>query len=335
MDINQLDFELEKQKDNINVLQECLKNINDYIQNMNLTEDTQDITELLRQVKSNLDNCKNNVNMIAFLKSNYSEYKNGLLNNVESTTYEKIVNSYGRIIQETSNNLNSFLSSYLNNSLFTINAVEQNNIRNKLQGSTFNSQQQQQVAQTSKFFYPFEQKEETPVEATSTSTVENISNVSNHSFKPEIEEKNVFATYNDTEPLHDNNVLLISEKKNRIFLPYTVKEVTDILESSSKYHSASQVISKVFTVPLDKHKNGIISRFKETFNFMRKKEKASLMDSLDFALDLAFNFKLNPAIILACKDLEQLDTYLDCLELNELNKFDYFKIEYEISPTKR
>ena len=68
---------------------------------------------------------------------------------------------------------------------------------------------------------------------------------------------------------------------------------------------------------------------------MRKKEKASLMDSLDFALDLAFNFKLNPAIILACKDMEQLDTYLDCLELNELSKFDYFKIEYEISPTKR
>ena len=36
------------------------------------------------------------------------------------------------------------------------------------------------------------------------------------------------------------------------------KEVTDILESSSRYHSATQVINKVFTVPLDKHKNGII-----------------------------------------------------------------------------
>lgn len=107
------------------------------------------------------------------------------------------------------------------------------------------------------------------------------------------------------------------------------------MESSNRYHSAWQVINKVFTVPLDKHKNGIISRFKETYNLMRKKEKASLIDSIDFALDLAFNFKLNPAVILACKDLEQLDTYLDCLELNEIGKFDYFKIEYEISPTKR
>ncbi len=327
MDILQLDNELEKQKDNINVLQECLKNINNYIQNMNLTEDTQDITELLRQVKSNLDNCKDNVNMIAYLKSNYFEYKRETLSSVDSATYNKVLSSYGRIIQETSNNLNSFLSSYLNNSLFTINAIEQNNIRNKLQVGGINVESQRQVEQPSKFFYPFEQN--------TSQTVENTNNPSAEVFQAKNEENSVFNAYEETEDLHDNNVLLISEKKNRIFLPYTVKEVTDILESSSRYHSASQVINKVFTVPLDKHKNGIISRFKETFNFMRKKEKASLMDSLDFALDLAFNFKLNPAIILACKDMEQLDTYLDCLELNELSKFDYFKIEYEISPTKR
>ncbi|MBO6243720.1 MAG: hypothetical protein J6O41_04040, partial [Clostridia bacterium] len=68
---------------------------------------------------------------------------------------------------------------------------------------------------------------------------------------------------------------------------------------------------------------------------MRKKEKASITDSLDFALELAFNSKLNPAVILACKNLEELDAYLDCLELDELNKFDYFEIQYEFSPTKR
>ena len=327
MVITQLDNELEKQKDNINLLQECLKNINNYIQNMNLTEDTQEITELLRQVKSNLDNCKNNVNMIAYLKSNYFEYKRETLSSVDSATYDKVLNSYNRIIHETSTNLNSFLSSYLHNSLFTINPIEQNNIRIKLQFSGINLEPQHQAEQPSKFFYPFEQKVEKPIESSSTPTAESIKSEYVEAAKPNI--------FEDTEPLHDNNVLLISEKKNRIFLPYTVKEVTNILESSNRYHSATQVINKVFTVPLDKHKNGIISRFKETFNFMRKKEKASLMDSLDFALDLAFNFKLNPAIILACKDLEQLDTYLDCLELNELGKFDYFKIEYEISPTKR
>ena len=327
MDINQLDSELEKQKDNINILQECLKNINNYIQNMNLTEDTQDITELLRQVKSNLDNCKNNVTVIAFLKSHYFEFKSGTLNSSEATTYNNLVNNYSRVIRETSDSLNTFLLSYLNNSLFAINEIEQNTIKTKLQGSTISNQPKQPTEQSSKFFYPFEQN--TP------QTIENTNNPSAEVFQAKNEENSVFNAYEETEDLHDNNVLLISEKKNRIFLPYTVKEVTDILESSSRYHSTSQVINKVFTVPLDKHKNGIVSRFKETFNFMRKKEKASLMDSLDFALDLAFNFKLNPAIILACKDMEQLDTYLDCLELNELNKFDYFKIEYEISPTKR
>ena len=68
---------------------------------------------------------------------------------------------------------------------------------------------------------------------------------------------------------------------------------------------------------------------------MRKREKASITDSLDLALELAFNYKLNPAVILACKNLEQLDNYLDCLELDELEKFNYFEVKYEFLPTKK
>ena len=68
---------------------------------------------------------------------------------------------------------------------------------------------------------------------------------------------------------------------------------------------------------------------------MKKRERASIADSLDLAMELAFNNRLNPAIILACQNLEQLDTYLDCLELDELDKFDYFEIKYEYLPIKK
>ena len=67
---------------------------------------------------------------------------------------------------------------------------------------------------------------------------------------------------------------------------------------------------------------------------MRKRQKASLAESLSLALELCFNNSLNPAIITACKNLDELDTYLDCLSENEVDKFDLFDIKYEICPQK-
>ena len=46
-----------------------------------------------------------------------------------------------------------------------------------------------------------------------------------------------------------------------------------------------------------------------------------------------FESNLHPAIISACKTLEELDIYLDCLEDNELEKFSCFKIIYKSLPT--
>ena len=65
---------------------------------------------------------------------------------------------------------------------------------------------------------------------------------------------------------------------------------------------------------------------------MRKKEKSSVLESLDLALELTFNSSLNPAIITACKSLDELDIYLDCLASNNLNNFDVFKIKYDVLP---
>ena len=137
-----------------------------------------------------------------------------------------------------------------------------------------------------------------------------------------------------TEELKDNKILLISETQNKVFLPYSISDLKNKLKNSTLYNSIEEIINNEYILSLDKYKNSIIARFKETFNLMRKKENASISDSLDLALELSFNNLLNPAIITACKNLDELDVYLDCLNSNELDKFTCFEIKYEILPRK-
>ena len=42
------------------------------------------------------------------------------------------------------------------------------------------------------------------------------------------------------------------------------------------------------------------------------------------------NYNLHPAIITACKNLNELDIYIACLEDNTLDEFEFFDIKYEI-----
>ena len=132
----------------------------------------------------------------------------------------------------------------------------------------------------------------------------------------------------------DNDTLLISEIQNKVVLPYKIKAVEKALSENSQYKTIEDVINVEYTLPLDKYKNSTKSRFKEAYNLMRKKEKASIFDSLSLATEVTFNNLLNPAIITACQNLDQLDVYLDCLSSNKLDKFNYFKVKYEILPKK-
>ena len=132
--------------------------------------------------------------------------------------------------------------------------------------------------------------------------------------------------------INHNNTLLISEIQNKVILPYTISDLENILNNNSNYHTIQDVIDNEYTIPLSEYKNPRISRFKEAFNLMRKKEKSSISDSLDLAFELSFNTLLNPAVISACKNLDELDIYLDCLSSNELDKFNFFQIKYEILP---
>lgn len=133
----------------------------------------------------------------------------------------------------------------------------------------------------------------------------------------------------------DNNILIISEVKGKVFLPYKVQELKEKLENSeNKYKDIQDIIEKEYTISLEKYKNAAISRFKETFKFMKEKENSSFLDAVDLSFELMLKRFLHPAIITACKNLDELDVYLDCLDKNELEEFPFFEIKYELLPQK-
>ena len=86
------------------------------------------------------------------------------------------------------------------------------------------------------------------------------------------------------------------------------------------------------TLPISMFKNPFISRFKEAFKLMREREHASIADGIELGLELMFNDKLHPAVITACKTLDELDIYLDYLESGQTNKFNCFKVIFDLSP---
>ena len=124
------------------------------------------------------------------------------------------------------------------------------------------------------------------------------------------------------------NSLIISEISGNIILPYYINDLTNI-----KNKTYEQIIQENYTIPVDLFKPAFIARFREAFKLAHNKEKKSVAFSLNLATELIFNYNLHPAIITACRNLDELDIYLDCLENNETEKFKCFNIIFEIPPT--
>lgn len=132
---------------------------------------------------------------------------------------------------------------------------------------------------------------------------------------------------------YDYNTLIISEKDQAAYLPFYYSEIQSIYEKSNgKYKTMQEVVNNLYVVPLDRFKNSTISRFREAFNLIRKKENGSITKALDLGLELMFKYELNPIVIAACRNLDELDIYLDCLEENQLYDFKCFEIQFEIMP---
>lgn len=151
-------------------------------------------------------------------------------------------------------------------------------------------------------------------------------NYSDNSKSEEISEENI----------QNSNTLIISEKDNKVFLPYTVSEIQSYMEKYPKeYKSLEYVINKEFILPLDYYtKHPSLARFREAYSLIRDREAKSVFDALKYALNVMFKYDLNPAIISACKTEEALNFYIECLENKDLSKFNLFKIEFKLNPLK-
>lgn len=138
------------------------------------------------------------------------------------------------------------------------------------------------------------------------------------------------------EGIQSNDTLIISEKDNKVFLPYTVSEIESYMEKYPKeYKSLEYVINKEFILPLDYYtKHPSLARFREAYSLIRDREAKSVFDALKYALSVMFEYDLNPAIISACKTEEALNLYIECLENKDLSKFNLFKIEFRLNPLK-
>jgi len=167
------------------------------------------------------------------------------------------------------------------------------------------------------------QKAENTVETTNNSEI-------NTSINSDIAEVNevLYKPYK----VQENDTLLISEKQEKVYLPYTLSELAEYTKDTEK--SLEDVIRENFVISLNTFKNPTISRFKETYNLAKNKSNYSSFKSLNFAFEVMFKRSVNPAIVVACKNVDELKDYLTCLKEQKLDLFKAFKIKYEINPMK-
>lgn len=148
----------------------------------------------------------------------------------------------------------------------------------------------------------------------------------------EVYNKNKFLT-NLSVPNASNNCLIISDEDQKVYLPYSFEEVDKRFHAySNKYDSITDLIETEYIKPASFYKNPFTARFREAYKLMRRRQHGSIGASLALGIELAFETHLHPAIITACKNLEELDIYLDCLDDNELDKFSCFDIIYKSVP---
>ena len=150
--------------------------------------------------------------------------------------------------------------------------------------------------------------------------------------KDKVERENV--KLDSVNAIKDNLELIVSERQNRVYLPYTKSEIEEFLENyPDEYKTAKDVIEQEFIADISIYnKHPILARFREAYSLYRNKEMKSPIDSLKFAMDIMFRSDLNPTIIAAVKSEKQLENYIECLEKNKLDEFKYFTITFEVNP---
>lgn len=135
------------------------------------------------------------------------------------------------------------------------------------------------------------------------------------------------------DPVDNNETLLISEKQNRVYLPYTIDELEAYARRfPAQYPSLETVVEKEYMLPLNTlYKHPAQARFSETYYLIRKRERKNFIIALIYAIIFVTKSELNPAVIAACKSKDELKEYMRCYKENKLDEFKHFKVVFDES----
>lgn len=307
-----LEYRLQSQENIKNIILNSIQNFADSTQNVDL-KSVDNVVDFLKDLKSSLNLCNENISYIADLLNNINELIDCANNDIPN--FQKSLNYYNLKYADSNKHILES-NQKIESCLFQISKIAEVSFsKSQNNASTNEDYEDRNVQNVSKTNNPKNSIESNYEEANNVSTkvnsTSNIENVDTSSYK--------------------ENTLIVSERTGHVTLPYTISELNEIIEKNpNKYYSIDSVIAKKFTLPIKVFKNSFIARFKEAFKLMRHREHASIRDALDLGLELMFCYKLHPAIISACKNLEELDIYLDCLEGGRTDMFECFKIIFEL-----
>ena len=276
-----------------------LEKLSESLSNATDTHDTTSLISCLETIKKNFDNIKENIDKIKELKKYLLDsLKLDFFDPIYFEKYNKDFKSLFNKISEDNIFYYTFMESILKH--MTVNFPD------------FNSNTIKDISNNIELT-PNVVSEKVLDETEIKNKINNLQNNINH------------------ENLHLNeNVLLVSEKNKNVVLGQSTVELEIFFsDHPEKYSSIQDIVDKEYTLPLKYYKHAAISRFKEAFYLARKKSKLSFLKSLSLANEVFFNSNLNPAIITACKNVDELYIYLSCLDDNALDKFNCFKIVYD------
>ena len=279
-----------------------MRKITNYIDNINSVDDPNILDTTLSNLKNILDKMHFNEDNLISL--------NNILKKVSIDNEEtyKYVDEYNNLLNDIENTLNT---NSINFEIFIQEVLESSDYKIKKQSIQF--------------------EETTNITDSSPLTSETVETPKTEdNIEPE-QKKEIKET--STNLISDNNCLLISEKENKVFLPYKLSDIKQELENNPDFSTIEDVIDQNYILPLQQFKSPTLSRFKEAYNLMKNKENASFFEAMSLAIELSLNSNLNPAVIAACRNQDELDIYLDCLYENELDKFKIFEVKYDFAPT--
>ena len=347
---NILEFQIQSEHKWKSIILQYMQNFADPSEDISLMS-SNNVVSFVEELKSSLTLCSDNItnleNLLAYLadfstkihtENLVTELNEFNLKYVDITT--NVLDNNLKIqnclysISEKSNLMFVNLSNSKNETTVSESTTQEIN-SNSIQQTVSSTEQFSQAQEIQKnedveVFNQNESSQEVKENIMDSSISTNETNVLKEQVQPQ-EVQHAEQTNPDINNKYPEDTLVISEKSGLVTLPFTMSKVNEVLKKEN-YSSIDDVIYNKYTIPLSAFKNPSLARFKEGFKLMRHKENSSIIEAVDLGVELMFNYNLHPAIIAACRSLDELDIYLDYLDYGETNKFKCFKILFDLPP---